>query len=75
MKAFFDEKTGRVWPNAELRTRAKLTREWTPFVKDKFDFRQKLSSHMPLQWSKVRCEHVDLHKNCRVQRRQPHAKL
>ena len=42
-RAFFDEKTGRVWPNAELSARAKVTREfvlkqfWLSFVGDKFD--------------------------------------
>ena len=40
---FFDEKTGRIWPIAELSARAKLTREydvthfWLSFVEDKFD--------------------------------------
>ena len=42
-KVFFDEKTERIWPSAELSARAKYTREhvveqcWTSFVEDKFD--------------------------------------
>ena len=42
-RAFFDERTGRVWPNAELGARAKFTREnvmkqfWISFVEDKFN--------------------------------------
>ena len=42
-KDFFDEKTERIWPNAELSARAKFTREyvvkqfWTSFVEEKFD--------------------------------------
>ena len=39
----FEERTGRVWPNAELSERAKCTREhvlrqfWQSFVDDRFD--------------------------------------
>ena len=39
----FDEKTGRIWPNVTMSSRAKFTREyvvqqfWVSFVEDKFD--------------------------------------
>ena len=42
-KALFDERTGRIWPNAEVSWRAKSAREfvvkqfWTSVVGDKFD--------------------------------------
>ena len=42
-RALFDEKTGSVWPNADLSARAKFTREyivklfWLCVVEDKFD--------------------------------------
>ena len=42
-KDLFDEKTGRIWPNVTMSSRAKFTREyvvkqfWVCFVEDKFD--------------------------------------
>ena len=102
-KALFDEKTGKVWRNAELSARAKLERIcreqfWLSFVEDKFDLdndiRMKAEfSHViavmdknrrmgrkgrrtrELGGPKIRCEHVDLHKRCCVQRSKPHTKL